>query len=244
MPATYFGTSQPGGNTYIDNWDVANSSTPSTRALRQQVGVIQHAPNRSWGQWYNIRGQRFIATTDYVVLSGNTNSQLLACLINHDTGNAATNTVLVLDKAEFGSAYQTTFSRFGTTEANITLVAGQTQKPVGRSDGGAATSNIRIYTAGNGTANVRGTNGTAQFSIPGGSPGTLRKVAMMNAYSAYMLSDITTALQPGQAAYWSVDEPAGGVSGNFNAYIDFEWVEIPKNTWDAMATELQARLDY
>lgn len=220
-----------GGGTSVVNqglaggspWPVSISGTPA-------VASASMFPVRSWSQFYTIRGQRYIATTGYIQQTLNVAGELIAVFQNP----AGSNTVVMFDKAEFGSTNDCRFSRFGGGTA--TLIGTPTARPIGRSDGGSgATSVAKIYTAG---------NSAPQFSIS--AAGTLRKVAGMSAYRAYQLSDIagTVVLQPGQQAYWSLDETPGGGAGNFFSYVDFEWIEMPLATWNSMVTALQAKAEY
>lgn len=184
---------------------------------------------RSVSRFYNIRGQRYIATTGYVTNTQNVAGELVALLQNP----AGSGQVFLLDKAEFGATVDTTFSRYGG--GTVALVGTPTARPIGRTDGGTSTSPMKLY--------LGGTSG-AQFTVS--AEGTLRKVATMKAYDGYQLTDVdgTTVLQPGQQAYWRVDEQPGGGSGTFKTYIDFEWVEIPLANWTAMVAGLQAKADW
>jgi hypothetical protein len=193
---------------------------------------------RQMSRFYNIRGQRYLTTTDYVPLTGNLNNQLLAVFQNP----ADSAQVVFFDKAEFAATVNATFTRFGGGTA--VLIGTPTARPIGRSDGGASSSVMKLYTGGNGTANTRGTTVSAQFSVS--VAGTVRKVAVMQAYQQYQLNEIdgTIILQPGQQAYWVVDESPGGSASTFNALIDFEWIEMPLATYNNMVIALQAQADY
>lgn len=208
-------------------------TTSKGQALRQRVQTYAagFSPVRQWSQFYNLRGQRFIATTGYVVNTLNMAGEFIALLQNPaDSGK-----VLVLDKAEFGSTADTRFSRFGGGTAVV--ANGATPRVVGRTDGvtAPATPTMKLYTG--------GTAAASQFSVT--APGTLRKVAAMAAYRAYQLNDIagTVVLMPGQQSYWQVDEAAGGGGGSFSTYIDLEWVEFTTAAWTAILAAVAAKDD-
>ena len=211
------------GSAGSEPWPISSNSPLNVRAI---------------SRFYNIRGQRYIASTDYVPLSLNTSNQVLALFQNP----AGSGQVVLFEKAEFGSTTNTTFTRFGG--GTTPLVGTPTAKSIGRTDGGTSSSTMKLYTGGNGAANARGTTVAAQFSVS--VAGTVRKVAVMQAYEQYKLPEIdgTLVLQPGQQSYWVVDEVPGGGSGTFNGLIDFEWVEIPTANWAAMVTALQAKSEY
>lgn len=232
MTDDYFRTQEvASGTTFIDNETVANTAAPGGLAKRQRVTTMAGSvfPVQSWNLFYNVRGQRHIATTGYIQQTLNTPGELIALLQNP----AGSGQVFMLDKAEFGATVDCRFSRFGG--GTTPLTGTPTARPIGRTDGGTSTSPMKLYTAG---------NSSPQFSVS--VAGTLRKVAAMSAYRSYVLSDVggTIVLQPGQQAYWVLDENPGGGNGNFNTYIDFEWVEIPLATWTPMVTALQARAEY
>jgi hypothetical protein len=100
---------------------------------------------------------------------------------------------------------------------------------------------MELYIGGNGGGSPVRAN-----QIASATGGTLRKVAAMSAYRAYQLNDIlgTVILQPGQQAYWRVDESPGGGGGTFYTYIDFEWWEVPTAEWALMVASMQARPVY
>lgn len=232
MTDAYFRTQEvPTGTTYVDNEEVANTAAPGGLAKRQRVSASSASffPVRQWNQFYNIRGQRHIATTGYIQQTLNTSGELIA-LLQNPTGSGQ---VMMIDKAEFGATVDCRFSRFGGGTAS--LIGSPTARPIGRTDGGTSTSPMKIYTAG---------NSSPQFSIS--VAGTLRKVAGMSAYRSYVLGDVTgtLALQPGQQSYWVMDEIPGGGSGNFFTYINFEWVDIPTATWTDLVAALQAKSEF
>lgn len=190
-------------------------------------------PIRTWGQFYNWRGQRYIATTGYIQQTLNTTAEALALLQNP----ADSGVWMILDKAEFGSTVNTRFSRYGG--GTTPLVGSPTPRTTGKTNGDTGTSAMKIYTGG---------NSSPQFAISGGGfvAGTLRKVATMLAYDAYQLLEIdgTVILRPGQQAYWVVDEAPGGGAGNFTTFIDFEWVEIPSANAADIVAALQAKAEF
>jgi hypothetical protein len=209
-------------------------TTTKGQVLRQRVQAYSGGffPMRDWSQFYNIRGQRFIATTGYVTNTLNATGEFIALLQNpSDSGK-----VLVLDKAEFGATVNTRFSRFGGGTAVV--ANGATPRIVGRTDGVTAptTPTMKLYTG--------GTPAASQFSVS--APGNLRKVAAMSAYRAYQLNDIrgTTVLNPGQQSYWQVDEASGGGSGTYQTYIDFEWVEFTTAQWAAIVAAVSGKEDF
>jgi hypothetical protein len=199
------------------------------------VYVERPAVIRDINAFYNIRGQRYIATTGYVPNTLNTTTELIALLKNP----AGSGKVLVLDKAEFGATADTRFSRFGGGIS--TIVGGATPQPIGRTDGGASSSIMELYIGGNGGGSPVRAN-----QITSASGGTLRKVAAIKGYDAYQLNDVkgTTVLQPGQQSYWRVDESPGGGGGTFYTYIDFEWWEVDLAEWNLMVTSMQSRPVY
>lgn len=177
---------------------------------------------RSWSQFYNLRSQRFIATTGYV--PGNQNAGTPLALLRNPSGSGK---VMLLDQAEFGSSLDSRFSRYGGGTATIT----GTKQPVGAGDGSSATAIAELY---------RGGSSGAQYSSATG--GTLRKVATMRAYQTYQILQIggTAILRPGQQSYWVMDEPAGGGNGTYDAFIDFEWVEMAEADFTALETAMAA----
>lgn len=228
-----FYAQQAAGGQPIDNELVDNTASATGKAKRQRVTAFSGSPFpvRSWGQFYNLRGQRHIATTGYIQQTANTSEPLALFK------NVSTDMVVLFDKIEFGSTYDVRFSRYagGTTP----LVGTPTKRPIGRTDGGTSTSTAEIYTG--------GPAASSQFLTSGGTyaPGTLRKVAVMQAYESYML-DLggTSVLRPGSQAYWMTDEATGGVGGTYNTYIDFEWVEVPLANFNAAVAALQAKAEF
>lgn len=177
---------------------------------------------RSWSQFHSLRSQRFIATTGYV--PGNQNTATALALLKNPSGSGK---VILLDQAEFGSSLDSRFSRYGGGTSTIT----GTKQPVGASDGSSATAIAELY---------RGGSSGAQYSSATG--GTLRKVATMRAYQTYSILQIhgTAVLRPGTQAYWVMDEPAGGGNGTYDAFIDFEWVEMDETDFTALETAMAA----
>ncbi len=184
---------------------------------------------RGMSRFYNIRGQRYIATTGYIQQSLSAAGEIIALLKNPSSSGK----VLMFDKAEFGATATARFSRLGG--GTTPLIGTPTPRVIGRTDGGTSTSVMELYTGG---------NLSPQFSIS--VAGTLRKVATMASYQTYQLLEMdgTAVLQPGQQAYWIVDESPGGGAGNFHTFIDLEWVELPIANWTAMVTALQAKTEY
>jgi hypothetical protein len=203
--------------------------------LTETQPVIANAPiqSRAMSRFYNIRGQRYIATTGYIQQTLNTVGEPIA-LLKNPSGSGQ---VFLFDKAEFGTTASCRFSRYGG--GTTPLIGTPTPRVIGRTDGGTSTSTMELYIGG---------NSSPQFAVSGGGfvAGTLRKVAAMLSYDTYQLLDMdaTAVLQPGQQAYWIVDEIPGGGAGNFHTFIDFEWVEMPTATWSAMVTALQAKPEY
>lgn len=178
---------------------------------------------RNWSQFYNMRSQRFIATTGYVTCALN-NARLLA-LLRNPSGSGK---VMMLDQAEFGATNNCRFSRYGG--GTTALVGTPTKRPVGATDGSSSTAVAELYIGGD----------TPEFSVS--VEGTLRKVAAMLAYDTYQILQIngTAVLKPGQAAYWRLDEATGGGGGTYTAYIDFEWVEVTEAEFAALQTAMMA----
>jgi len=203
--------------------------------LTETQPVISNAPiqSRAMSRFYNIRGQRYIATTGYIQQTLNITGEAIA-LLKNPSGSGQ---VFLFDKAEFGTTASCRFSRYGG--GTTPLIGTPIPRTIGRTDGGTSTSTMEIYTGG---------NSSPQFAVSGGGfvAGTLRKVAAMLAYDTYQLLEMdgTAVLQPGQQAYWIVDEIPGGGAGNFYTFIDFEWVEMPTAVWSAMVTALQAKPEY
>lgn len=211
--------------------DISAKVLEGSVTLTGNPSVSQESPFnvRSMSRFYNIRGQRYLNTTGYVTQTANTAGELIA-MFRNPSGSGQ---YVVFDKAEFGSTADTRFSRFGG--GTVALIGTPTARPIGRTDGGASTSVMELYTAG---------KTSPQFSVS--VEGTLRKVATMQAYQQYQLLEMdgTAVVQPGQVIYWRVDEPAGGGGTDYHTLIDLEWVEIPTATWTAMVTALQAEATY
>lgn len=213
----------------------AASTGNATADNQKSMNTLLSAPiqTRAISRFYNIRGQRYIATTGYVQQTLNTIGEPIA-LLKNPTGSGQ---VLLFDKAEFGTTASCRFSRYGG--GTTPLIGTPTSRPIGRTDGGTSTSTMELYIGG---------NSSPQFSVSGGGfvAGTLRKVAAMLAYDTYQLLEMdgTAVLQPGQQAYWIVDEIPGGGAGNFFTFIDFEWVQMPLSNWNAMVSALQAKSEY
>lgn len=188
-------------------------------------------PVRQWGAFYNLRGQRFIATTGYVTVNRNVANVPIAALRNP----SGSGKWIFIDQAEFGADADCRFSRYGggTLTLSGTPIKGDTATAnIGKTDGssGASGSIAELY--------VGGASGAA-FSVS--VAGTLRKVAVMRAYQQYQLPKVegTLILRPGQHSYWLTDEDVGGSNVPYKTLINFEYVEIDATVAADMVTAMQ-----
>lgn len=184
--------------------------------VAQKYGSDGLSAAREFGAHYNLKAQRFIATTGYVVC--NVNAIVPIALMQNPTGSGKW---MLFDQSEFGSDVDVRFSRYGGGTAGSLGTA----RPVGQTDGGSsATSVAKLY--------IGGSSG-AQYAIT--AAGTLRKVATMKAYHTYQLLNMAgkAILRPGQQLYWDTEENPGG-GGTYKVFIDFEWVEIDEAAASAL----------
>lgn len=221
--------SDNGGSLTVDG-SVSVSSLPALAAGSNTIGKVDQRAlwnMRSWSQFYNLRSQRFIATTGYVTCTTNTVQNL--AWFRNPSGSGK---VIMLDQAEFGATVNNRFTRYGG--GTLALVGTPTKRAVAATDGSAATAVAELYIGGNNIANHN------QFSVS--VAGTVRKVATMQAYSTYQILQVggTAIIRPGAHSYWTLDEIAGGGSGDYTAFIDFEWVEMAEADFTALETAMAA----
>lgn len=143
----------------------------------------------------------FNITTNVVTITG-TNEQALA-LLENPTGS---NKDVYLDLGEFASSVNTQFRRYRSPTVST---RGTANLPTNMS-GGATSSVLRFYPAG-------------QFTLS--NNGTVAKTAHIAAYQQY-ITEIKgkVILRPGNAMYWTIDQPSGG--STFTASIFFEYYEL------------------
>jgi hypothetical protein len=186
---------------------------------------------REFGACHALRGQRYITTTGY--MSFNLNAATAMALAENP---AASGKYVFLDLIEFGTVgADSRFSRFGS----VTINSRGTAAVVGNTGGFTQVASVtnpqteaeiaafKVYPTGQFTA-----------TVPGGV--TARKVAPMKSYEPYFVeSRGTTILRPGANVYWATSEPPGGGSGAYEAYINFEWVELPEADALALISSMQ-----
>ena len=197
----------------------ANSDHAQWVTGRGLTGVKQ------FGTYYNMRGQRYLTTTDYKTFNQNTAAAMAAC--RNPTGSGKW---VFFDVLEFGAVGAVgRFTRYGGGTFSVTSNA--SMKPVYKTDGtamGSATEGaLEVYTP----------------DAPGysASGGAVRKVAPMGDARPYFVFAYGSAiLRPGQHVYWVTNETPGGGSGTYDAYINFEWVAIDETEAAAMVAAAQA----
>lgn len=206
----------------IGGENVHSEAVTLTNAAGNDIGLL---PTREWGAFYNLRGQRFIATTGYVIC--NVNAAVPMALLQNPTGSGKW---MFIDQSEFGSDTDALFSRFGGGTAGSLGTA----RPVGDTSGGSGTSIAKLY--------IGGSTG-AQYAIT--AAGTLRKVATMQNHQTYQLLNMAgkAIVRPGQQIYWETSENSVGVGSTYRVFIDLEWVEIAEAEALAMVTAAQAHAD-
>lgn len=149
-----------------------------------------------------VGGRRaFNITTGVVTISGSGEQPL--GLLENPTGSGKD---VYLDLGEFASSVNTQFRRYRAPTINT---RGTAKSPINLS-GGSTTSSLVFYPAG-------------QFTLS--NNGTVSKTAHIAAYQQYITEIKGKAiLRPGNAVYWSIDQPTGG--SQFTASIYFEYYEL------------------
>jgi hypothetical protein len=144
----------------------------------------------------------FNITTDVVTINGS-GEQPLALLEN--PGGSGKD--MYIDTGEFASSVNTQFRRY----RGAAIDTRGTAKSGANMSGGAAASVVKMYPAG-------------QFTIT--NTGTVAKTAHIASYEQYVTSiKGKTVLRPGNALYWTIDQPAGGTQLTASIYI--EYYELP-----------------
>lgn len=207
----------PGWTNDAGIWIPQSMANPSPVQIARLIGTAE------FGTFYNFRGQRFITTTGYQTFALNV-AALMAAFINpSDSGKW-----VFFDVLEFGAIGATSrFSRLGSASYSglgsseaVGNTLGATQTP-----GSPQEAKAKLYKAG-------------AFTPTGG---VIRKVAPMKDAEPYFVhARGSGVLQPGQGVHWTTVEPPGGGSGSYDAYINFEWVEIPSAQAQAIVTAYQA----
>lgn len=174
---------------------LTDSLTPFVNPLRTVQSVEYYASAAGGRLAYNI-------TTNVVTITGSAEQPL--ALLENPTGSGKD---IYLDLGEFASSVNTQFRRYSTPIINT---RGTANLPRNMS-GGATASALRFYPAG-------------QFTLT--NNGTVTKTAHIAAYQQY-ITEIKgkVILRPGQAVYWTIDQPSGG--STFTASIYFEYWELP-----------------
>lgn len=144
----------------------------------------------------------FNITTNVVTITSS-GEQPLALLENPaDSGKD-----MYIDTGEFASSVNTQFRRY----RGPTINTRGTAKNGANMSGGSTLSVMKMYPAG-------------EFTVT--SPGTVAKTAHITAYEQYVTSiKGKTVLRPGNALYWTIDQPSGGTQLTASIYI--EYYELP-----------------
>lgn len=223
----------------------AGTKFASTLNLNNENEQHIRAPSllntREWGTFWSLRGRRFLTTTGYVPMT--INSVQPVALLENPVGSGV---VFLFDLVEFGSfGINTRFSRFPVPSSGIATRG--TARNIGSTGGftqvatvtnpltETLTSQFKLYIGGT----------SPQFTLNGGQPveANLRKVApMMNSAPYFVEAHGGSHLRPGNALYWRADEPAGGGGGSYEAYINFEYVEVTQAEYDMALTTVQAAI--